>query len=132
MNTQSDLMSERYGKKPNSSRRQRIFVTFLASTLFTLFIAWAISVTAANSNQIKFESIGYEVLNSNQTKVTFTVTLPNDSDAAICAVEALSESYNVVGYREVEIDPGANRSHETIVKTTELAVTGQVDKCWLK
>ncbi len=132
MNSQADLMSERYGKKPVDSVRQRKIVIALASTLVALFVIWAISTTMTNANQIVAKSTGYEVLNSGQTKVNFNVILANDKDTATCAVQALSESYSVVGYVEVEIPAGGSGNYETIVKTTELAVTGQVDKCWLK
>ncbi len=132
MNSQADLMSGRYGKKPGDSLRQRKIVIVLASTLVSLFVIWAVSTTMSNANQIVAKSTGYEVLNSGQTKVNFNVKLPNNTDEATCAVQALSESYSVVGYVEVEILAAGSGNYETIVKTTELAVTGQVDKCWLK
>ena len=76
---------------------------------------------------------GYEVLDSQETIVRFSVLKPNDR-AALCAVEVLSNSYAVVGYEEVVVPAESSEDDifEVTVNTTGLGVTGLVETCTLK
>lgn len=127
MSSVSDLMAERYGKRPNPKPRRGRIIT-LATALILLFLGWAIWVSVDGANQVKSQDLGYEILGPNQASVRFAVQTP--AGPAICSVQVLNQGFTVVGYREVPI--AASGEFETLVNTTELGVSGLVDKCWRK
>lgn len=128
MTSESELLAARYGKTPSGGKASRNRIIALAVTLITLFLAWAIWVTIDGSTAVKSQVIGYEVIDAGQTSVRYSVDSP--SGPAKCAIQVLNQGYAVVGYKEVEV--AASGEFETFVNTTELGVTGLVDKCWLK
>jgi hypothetical protein len=121
-------MTSRYGKKTISPGVNRKRIIILASALLVLFLGWAIWVTASNAGAVKSQDLGYEVLGTEQTWVKFSVQ--SSSGPAKCAIQVLNQGFAVVGYKEVDVP--ASGEYETFVNTTELGVTGLVDKCWLK
>jgi hypothetical protein len=124
------LMQDRYGRTSKPSRGR---VIALASALFAIFMGWAIWVSFFSPQTAKPAVQGYEVVDESTTIVRFSVAKPQDSTAA-CAVEVLSKSYAVVGFREIVIGPETNPDAliEATVNTTSLGVTGLVEKCSLK
>ncbi len=124
------LMQDRYGRTSNPSRGR---VIALASVLFAVFISWSIWVSFFSPQSAKPMVQGYEVADESSTVVRFRVVKPAES-TAVCAVEVLSKSYAVVGYREVVVGPDKNSDalFEATVNTTSLGVTGLVEKCSLK
>ena len=94
---------------------------------------WAISLTLDQSNQVTSKDISYEILSNTSAKVVFEVSR-NPGDTAVCSIQVLSESYAVVGYKEIEIAPSEKRS--TVISaellTTEKGVSGLVDSCRVK
>jgi hypothetical protein len=124
------LMQDRYGRTSKPSRGR---VIALASALFAIFMGWAIWVSFFSPQTAKPAVQGYEVVDESTTIVRFSVAKPLES-TAICAVEVLSKSYAVVGFREVVIGPETNPYAliEATVNTTSLGVTGLVEKCSLK
>ena len=128
MNSESELLASRYGKAaPDAKKTRRRLIAF-AAVLVSLFIGWAIWVAASGANEIKHQVLGYEVLSEGQTSVKFSVQSP--AGAAKCAIQVLNQGFAVVGYKQVQVP--ASGEYETFVNTTELGVTGLVDKCWLK
>ena len=127
MSSVSDLMAERYGK-PAGKKRNRKPIIALAAALIATFLVWAIWVSIDNANQIKTQDLGYEILSENQASVRFGVQSP--SGPAVCAIQVLNQGFAVVGYKEVSV--AVSGEYETFVNTTQLGVSGLVDKCWLK
>jgi hypothetical protein len=124
------LMQDRYGRTSKTSRGK---VIALASVLFAAFIGWSIWVSFFSPQSAKPTVQGYEVVDESSTIVRFRVVKPAES-TAVCAVEVLSKSYGVVGYREVVVGPeiSSDALLEATVNTTSLGVTGLVEKCSLK
>jgi hypothetical protein len=123
-------MQDRYGRTSQPSRGK---VIALASALFAIFMTWAIWVSFFSPQTAKPAVQGYEVVDESTTIVRFSVAKPQDA-TAVCAVEVLSKSYAVVGFREIVIGPetSADALIEATVNTTSLGVTGLVEKCSLK
>lgn len=128
MSSETDLLAARYGKTATNSKRTRQRIIALTSVLLAAFLGWAIWVTVSGVNEIKHSVLGYQVLSEGQTSVKFSVQSP--AGAAKCAIQVLNQGFAVVGYKEVEVPESGQ--YETFVNTTELGVTGLVDKCWLK
>ena len=128
--TNETLMLERYGK---SSKGNRKTVTILAVALLVIFFVWAIWASFLAPAKATPKVIGYEVVNAQLTKVRFSVDKPA-GQSVVCAAEVMNSSFAVVGYRQVTIsqDAAASEVFEAQVNTTQLGVTGLVEKCWLK
>ena len=133
MTSQSELLAERYGTSRVSAGRKRIGIIALAIGLFLAFLALALSVAVAEANKIETKDLGYKILSPQQASVKFEVKSPNDAQIT-CAIKVLNQSFAVVGYREVPVSAlaGQAQQFETLVNTTQLGVSGLVDKCWRK
>jgi hypothetical protein len=133
MTSESDLISTRYGATKKRSGRERLIWGAVAASLLAIFLIWAVAVTIEGAAKITSQDLAYVILSPNQATVKFQVTKPTDTDV-ICAVQVLNNAFAVVGYREVEIAASAEKvvTLETLVNTSELGVTGLVDKCWRK
>ncbi len=98
--------------------------------MLTAWVVWtgldgAATVIEANDTR-------HSIIDENSVSVTFEVSMPVNS-ASTCAVQALNESFTVVGWKIIELPPSAqyNRSFTEIVRTTELPNTGLIYECWL-
>jgi hypothetical protein len=127
----NQTLEERYGRKA-TTRQTRIRIGILAGALVSVFLGWAIWVSFFTTPAPKASVVGYDVIDDQHTQVRFTVSKPADKSAT-CEVRVLSNSYGVVGYLEVPVpaDTPSNRILEVSVNTTQLGVTGVVDRCWL-
>jgi hypothetical protein len=125
---ETDLMAQRYGRSANPKKVNRRLVIGLAAPLLAVFFIWAIFVSIDGAKQVKFQDLAYNIIGPEQTSVRFSVSSP--AGPAVCAIQVLNQSFTVVGYRELDI--GQSGEYEALVNTTELGVTGLVDKCWLK
>ncbi len=133
METQSELLAARYGRKtPNPTKtRSRLIATAIA--LVAIFVAWAIWVTVDSANQVKHQDQAFVIIDETQATITFEITRPKPA-AVVCAIQVLNQSYAVVGYLEVTVPASEELvvATTTRVNTTEKGVTGLVDKCWFK
>jgi hypothetical protein len=125
-------MDDRYGRNRNP-KRDRYIAFSIAGVLTLAFFAWAISLTLSQTSQVTSRDISYEILSDTSAKVVFEVSR-NPGDTAVCAIQVLSQSYAVVGYKEIQIAPSKGRS--TVIsaelRTTEKGVSGLVDSCRVK
>jgi len=133
MTSQSDLISERYGRSKKRSGRERMLWSALAASLLMTFLIWAVAVTIEGANKVTSQDLAYVIMGPNQAKVKFEVTKPQNVDV-ICAVKVLNSGFAIVGYREIKIAASPEKvvTLETLVNTSELGVTGLVDSCWRK
>lgn len=133
-----EQIAQRYGKSPQqeAQRHRAIFIT--AGLFAALFITWAswAALTAKNDPTVKTTS--FEVIDKTNTSVSFVVTKPANT-TAICAVQALKEDYGIVAHKEVIIPASGSENGsitdvpvKAMLRTTELAVTGLVDRCWFE
>lgn len=124
-----EVVAERYPAK-RQKRRDRIFATVAAATLLAAFLIWAVAVTLAQASEVKSQTLSYRIVDATSAEVSFKVTrLPGT--AVSCVLQALNESYLVVGWRQVELPESeleVAQFTETIA-TTEPAVTAMVDGC---
>jgi hypothetical protein len=106
--------------------------------LAVLFIVWATWASLTAKNDPTFKTSSFEIIDSSNMSVSFVVTKPANS-TAICAIQALKEDYGVVAYKEVRIPASGSEDSsitnvpvKALLRTTELAVTGLVDRCWFE
>jgi len=133
-----EQIAQRYGRSPQQEAQRRRSVIIAASLITALFVVWAIWANLTAKNEPTFKTSSFEIIDSSNMSVSFVVTKPANS-SAICAIQALKEDYGVVAYKEVKI-PATSPEDGSIsdvpltvsLRTTELAVTGLVDRCWFE
>lgn len=125
------LLNDRYGKERGRSIDKRVAwitvaVLVLAGIIFLFFSGWQ------EAKDVEFKTISYEVIDGSSVNVQAQVTVPKGSEA-ICAFEALSESFATVGWKLVELPAtdALTRSFETKVITTSPSTTGSIRECWV-
>jgi hypothetical protein len=129
----NEYLANRYGNTKAKARNQRILWTSVGATLLIAFFAWSITVTFSTPGKISAEVQSFSVVDDIQTSVTISVENPTKQDG-VCAVQVLSNSYGVVGYKEVQVagSLGDASAIEASFNTTKLGVSATVDRCWFK
>jgi Domain of unknown function (DUF4307) len=129
----NDYLANRYGNSTAKARNQRILWTAVAATLVAAFFVWAILINFAAPSKITAEMQSFRVVSEIQTEITVSVQNPTKQDG-VCAVQVLSNSYGVVGYKELAVSGtlGEELTLESSLNTTNLGVSATVDRCWFK
>jgi len=131
--TASAQLDARYGRSANRRKRDRILLLAGAAIFAIVLVAWVIWAGLDGSKPlIETEDIGYSVVDDHNVTVTFQVSVPVGT-ATSCAVEALNESFTVVGWKVIDLPPSDQytRSFTEDLRTSELATTGLIYRCWL-
>jgi len=124
-------LANRYGApKPGWSRRTKT----IAGGAAVLLACGAAALMAMPSprGEVSFKDVGFSIADATHASVDFQVT-KDPEDSASCAVQVLSESYAVVGWKQITIGPSeqATTGHRLDIRTDSLGVTGGVNACWL-
>lgn len=129
----NDYLANRYGNTKARARNQRILWTSVGVVLVVSFFVWSISVNFTTPSKITAEIQSFSVVNEIRTDVKVSVENPTQKDG-VCAVQVLSNSYGVVGYKEVEVagSLGVAPVIDAVLNTTNLGVSATVDRCWFK
>jgi hypothetical protein len=119
----------RYGPAPSPSSGRRRRLGLVVVGVLGLAVAVWIALNVAGQ-PVSWNDVGFHVQGPQATDVTFEVTKATDATVT-CQVKALSESYAEVGVRTVTVGPSdaASQRITATVQTTELAVSGTVDRC---
>ena len=119
----------RYGPSPTPSTRRRRRLGLVAAAVVGVVVALWIALNVAGQ-PVSWKDVGFHVQGPQATDVTFEVTKATDATVT-CQVKALSESYAEVGVRTVTVGPAETTEQRVTatVQTTELAVSGTVDRC---
>lgn len=132
MANSSDL-DARYGRTPGSARRTRWFVIGSAVAFALVFAAWLVwGGLGGAPAQFQVRDTGYQIVGDTAVEVRWNFTADPGTPAR-CAVQALNESFGIVGWKVVDV-PAADaitREFTETVLTTEQAVTGLIYRCWL-
>ncbi|WP_130176130.1 DUF4307 domain-containing protein [Cryobacterium sp. SO1] len=129
----SSNLDERYGRTSGSRMRDRRVLWIVAGAFALILTAWVVWAGLDGAGPaIEARDTRHQIIDENSISVTFEVSLPTDT-ASSCAVQALNESFTVVGWKVIDLPPSDDytRSFTEIVKTTELSNTGLIYRCWL-
>ena len=130
---ESSEIQSRYGRTPRSRARDKRSLWALGGVFAVVLTAWVVwTGLDGASTVIEANDTRHSIIDDNSVSVSFEVSMPVNS-ASTCAVQALNESFTVVGWKIIELPPSAqyNRSFTEIVRTTELPNTGLIYECWL-
>lgn len=126
-------LDERYGRTPALSRRRRILAIVVGGGFVLVFGAWLVwAGLLGDGAAIEFRDVGHEIVDDSLVTVTWQVTVEPNTPVR-CAVEALNESFSVIGWKVVDLAASTQRTRTFTedVRTSELAVTGLIYRCWL-
>lgn len=126
-------LETRYGRAPGKRKRDRRSLWLLAGGFAIVLAAWVIwAGLDGGAAVIETRDTRHSIMDENSVSVTFEVSMPTGTPAS-CAIDALNESFTVVGWKVIDLPPSDRytRSFTEIVRTTELSNTGLVYRCWL-
>ena len=124
--------ADRYGDATPPWHRS--VARLLTTVLILAGLAWVVWAGLHQSNRaVRWDDVGFRITGNSQVLVTFDV-VKDPAATVTCRLEALNQSFAVVGVAKVEVGPSADDvSRQTApVTTQELAVTGVVKRCELR
>ncbi|WP_051973127.1 DUF4307 domain-containing protein [Cryobacterium sp. MLB-32] len=126
-------LESRYGRTPATRTRDRRLLWALGGIFAIVLTAWVVwTGLDGASEKVEARDTRHTIIDEHSVSVTFEVSMPVNSPAS-CAVQALNESFTVVGWKVIDLPPSDlyTRSFTEVVNTTELSNTGLIYKCWL-
>lgn len=131
--TTPEELDARYGRTPTAARRTRWVVAASAVAFVIVFAAWLLwGGLLAPPAQFEAKDTAHQAIDDTAMSVTWQFTSEPGTPAR-CAVQALNSTFGIVGWKVVDVPPSSQRIREftDVVRTTELAVTGLIYRCWL-
>ena len=133
MTTTQQRLDERYGRSPQAERRTRRIMIVAAALFAVVFTAWVVwGGLSGTSAEIETRDLGYANITQTSIDVRWEVSVAPGTEVT-CAMQALNESFGIVGWRVIELPASSDRTRmftETL-RTAEPAVTGLPYECWL-
>ena len=126
-------LDRRYGRTRGSARRTRLILVAAAAAFAVVLVAWLVwgGLLSANS-EIEAVDSGHTIVDDSLVQVRYQLTVEPGKTAS-CAFQAQNSTFAIVGWHIVEV-PASERRTRTLgaeIRTTELAVTGLIYRCWL-
>jgi Domain of unknown function (DUF4307) len=124
----------RYGRTPRRTLQRRWFVIGVAVVFVVALSAWLVwAGLLGAAAQFETSDTGHVIVSNSLVTVRFAVTVDPGTKVG-CALEALDESFTVVGWKLVDIPASSDRTRtfSEDVRTSEQAVTGLIYRCWLE
>ena len=126
-------LDSRYGRAPDRRLRDRRSLWITAGALAVVLLAWVVWVgLGASRPLLETRDIRNVVQDDRNVTVTFEASIPVGAPAS-CAVEALNQSFAVVGWKVIDLPPSDqySRTFTEQLLTSEPATTGLIYRCWL-
>ena len=129
----NEYLANRYGNTKAKARNQRILWTSVGAVLILAFLIWSITISFSAPSKITAEIQSFSVIDELRAELKVSVENPTKQDG-VCAVQVLSSSYGVVGYKEVPVAGSLGDAPviDAALNTTNLGVSATVDRCWFK
>jgi Domain of unknown function (DUF4307) len=124
----------RYGRTPRRKLQRRWFVIGVAVVFVVALVAWLVwAGLLGAAAQLETSDTGHVIVSDSLVSVRFAVTVDPGTKVG-CALEALDESFTVVGWKLIDLPVSSNRTRtfSEDVRTSEQAVTGLIYRCWLE
>ena len=126
-------LDARYGRSPSSAARTRWVAWGAAAAFVVVFVAWLVwgGLLGAPA-QLDVRDTGHTIVDERIVEVTFAVTAEPNTPLR-CAIHAMNDSFSVVGWKIIDLPVSEQRNREFTdsVRTSELASTGLIYRCWL-
>jgi hypothetical protein len=129
----TDAIDDRYGRGKSARKRSRWLFIGGAITLGVILIAWAVwAGLDQNAGNLDSEDIGQTIVNNSTVNISYQVSMPVGSTAS-CALQVQNEAHAIVGWKIVDIPASRQftNTYQSVVKSSELGVSGLIYQCWL-
>ncbi len=131
--TTQQRLDERYGRTPGAERRTRRLMVVAGIVFAAVFTAWVVWGGLSGTNaELEVRDLGYANVTDTSIDVRWEVSVAPGTPVG-CAVQALNESFGIVGWRIIELPASPERTRVLVetIRTAERAVTGLPYRCWL-
>jgi len=125
-------LDERYGRSPRTRVRSRVLVIGAAIVFVVVFAVWVVwAGLDGTASAIEVRDTGYVLTDSTAT-VRFELSM-DPGTAATCAVQALDDGFEIIGWKIVDIPASTERTRGFVetVRTLIRPNTGLIYRCWL-
>lgn len=130
--TASEL-DERYGRNPVNSRRTRLIALSTGAVALVVVTAWLLwAGLFSPTSDIEAFDTGHTIVDDSLVQVRYQLTVEPGATVS-CAFQAQNSTFSIVGWNIVDV-PASDRRVRTLgaeIRTTEMAVTGLIYRCWL-
>lgn len=94
--------------------------------------AWIVWGRLSGGPLLEARDTGYQIVSDREVAVRFELTT-EPGTAVDCAVKALDEHYEIVGWKVVSLPASEERTRSFVesVRTVSPANTGLISRCWL-
>ncbi|WP_110589443.1 DUF4307 domain-containing protein [Microbacterium suaedae] len=129
--TTPEQLADRYGRARRGALRGWWILVGMVAVAIVGIASWMVISTSAA--EVDVDDLGYEVTSERAVEVSFRVTSASGT-AVVCILEALDESFGVVGWEIVELPPSDSiaADHTRTIRTVDTATTGYVNSCSLR
>ncbi|WP_156759320.1 DUF4307 domain-containing protein [Microbacterium karelineae] len=129
--TTREQLDDRYGRTRRGVVRGWWIAVAIVAVCIVGLAGWM--VFASSAAEVDADDLGYEVTSDGTVDVSFRITSTSGSDV-VCILEALDESFGVVGWQVVEIPAteSIGADYTRTVRTVDTATTGYVNSCSLR
>jgi hypothetical protein len=100
------------------------------AVVFTLWLVWGGLLGAPA--QFEANDTGHTIVSDSEVSISWEFTVSPETPAK-CALQALNSTFGIVGWKIVDVPAAAERTRKltATLRTTELAVSGLIYRCWL-
>ena len=119
----------RYG--PERTGRPPAVLLWVLGALAVALALWL--GARVGSTPVSWQDVGFTLRGATEVEVAYEVIRPDPSVAVRCRIQALNHQYGEVGALVVDVPRAAQTTARlrSTVATSEAAVTGIVDSCWV-
>jgi len=126
-------LDSRYGRTRSNAKRTKWLAWSAVGGFVVVIAAWLIwgGLLGAPA-QLEVRDVGHTIIDDGLVEVGYELNAEPGASVS-CAIQALNSSFSIVGWKIIDV-PVSNertRSLSETVRTTELAVTGLIYRCWL-
>jgi len=133
VSTTQQRLDERYGRTAGAERRTRRLMTIAGVIFAAVFTAWVVWGGLSGTNaELETRDLGYANITDTSIDVRWEISAAPGTDVS-CAIQALNESFGIVGWRIFDLPPSTERTRVFVetLRTAERPVTGLPYRCWL-
>lgn len=126
-------LDRRYGRTRWSRRRTLALGISAAVAVIAVFAAWVVwGGFDGTSKDLEVRDTGYVISSDDSVTVRFELTVDPGLETE-CAVQALSEQFEIIGWKLVSIPASTERTRGFVetVRATSTPNTGLIYRCWL-
>ncbi len=126
-------LDARYGRTPTRKRRDRTIVIVVAALFAIVLTTWVVwAGLGGGQGSLESKDLAHKVVDDSSVSITWRVSTTPGTDVT-CVLQAQNEAHAIVGWKIVELpaSPRFNTEYTETIRTSQLAVTGLIYRCWL-